>query len=282
MIGVLDILKIAGFNATPLSRLVRHQHDRYPAEELRRHGWLELYQSYQGRSVFHHVDQIVSFYGVGGTRAAFYGVYKVLRHGPASEGPTLSGCPWSQEWHHEARFFYELERDARFDDLRDRVIVDWGPGTRSWIQKATNKPVLELQEPGRRLPPFDDYLEFSLTYGELQDLFAHEEAHREWRAHLSAVGGVYLILAEGSGHMYVGSATGEGGIWARWRHYARTGHGGNMLLRDLIARDPAYPNQFRFSVLQIVPKTMARDEVVRREALYKRKLGTRATGLNLN
>jgi hypothetical protein len=162
------------------------------------------------------------------------------------------------------------------------VIVDWGPGTRSWIQKATNKPVLELQEPGRRLPPFEDYLEFGLTYCELQDLFAHEEAHREWRAHLSAVGGVYLILAEGSGHMYVGSATGEGGIWARWRPYARTGHGGNILLRDLIAQDPAYPNQFRFSVLQILPKTMARDEVVRREALYKRKLGTRATGLNLN
>jgi hypothetical protein len=35
-------------------------------------------------------------------------------------------------------------------------------------------------------------------------------------------------------------------------------------------------------VLQILPKTMARDEVVRREALYKHKLGTRATGLNLN
>jgi len=117
MIGVLDILKIAGFSATPRSRLVRHQHDRYPTEELRRHGWLELYQSYQGRSVFHHVDHIVSFYGVRGTRAAFYGVYKLLRHGPASEGRTLSGCPWSQEWHHEARFFYELERDGRFDDL---------------------------------------------------------------------------------------------------------------------------------------------------------------------
>ena len=45
MIGVFDILKIAGFSTTPRSRLVRHQHDRYLAEELRRHGWLELYQS---------------------------------------------------------------------------------------------------------------------------------------------------------------------------------------------------------------------------------------------
>jgi hypothetical protein len=82
--------------------------------------------------------------------------------------------------------------------------------------------------------------------------------------------------------MYVGSATGEGGIWARWRQYASSGHGGNSLLRDLIARDGTYPAQFRFSLLQILPKTMTRDEVIQREVLYKRKLGTRATGLNLN
>ncbi len=44
--------------------------------------------------------------------------------------------------------------------------------------------------------------------------------------------------------------------------------------------DPAYPAQFRFSVLQILPKTMTRAEILRRERLYKAKLGTRATGLN--
>jgi hypothetical protein len=93
MIAVLDILKIAGFSATPRSGLVRHQHDRYPAEELRRHGWLEPYQSNQGRSVFHHVDHIVACYGVHGTRAAFDGVYQVLCHRPASEGRTLSVVP---------------------------------------------------------------------------------------------------------------------------------------------------------------------------------------------
>jgi hypothetical protein len=132
------------------------------------------------------------------------------------------------------------------------------------------------------LPPFDDYLEFSLSYAQLRDLFANEEAHREWQARLSAVAGLYLILAEGSGDLYVGSASGEGGIWARWREYARSGHGGNALLRDLIRFDSSYPERFRFSMLQILPKTMSRDEVPRREALYKTKLGTRAKGLNLN
>jgi hypothetical protein len=69
---------------------------------------------------------------------------------------------------------------------------------------------------------------------------------------------------------------------ARWRESAKSGHGGNALLRDLIRLDLSYPERFRFSMLQILPKTMSRDEVLRREALYKTKRGTRAKGLNLN
>jgi hypothetical protein len=281
-LGVIDILKLAGLTLTPHCRFVRHQDDGYPVEELRRRDWLELYQSYQGRPIFHKVNQFVSFYGLPGTRAAFYGVYKVLGHWPAPEGTVIAECPWFEKWQQEARFFYDLECDSRFDELRDRLVIDWGRATRSWVQKPTNKPLLEIQEPGRRLPPFDDYLEFSLSYAQLRDLFANEEAHREWRARLSAVAGVYLILAEGSGDLYVGSASGEGGRWARWREYAKSGHGGNALLRDLIRLDSSYPERFRFSMLQILPKTMSRDEVLRREALYKTKLGTRGKGLNLN
>lgn len=142
--------------------------------------------------------------------------------------------------------------------------------------------MLEIKEPGRKLPPFDDYLEFSLTYAQLRDLFNNEEAHRDWRIPLSAVAGIYLILAQASGDLYVGSAYGESGIWGRWRNYASSGNGGNVRLRELITSNSAYPEQFRFSVLQILPKTMAREEVLKREMLYKNKLGTRATGLNSN
>jgi hypothetical protein len=281
-LGLLDILRVAGFAAEAPCKLVRHQDDRFPVDELRRRDWLELYQSYQSRPIFHEVKQLVSFYGLSGTRAGFFGVYRVLGHRPAAQGPIPTECPWSQSWNRTSRFFYDLDRDTRFDDLRHRLIIDWGPGTRTWVQNATNKAVLEIQEPGRRLPPFDDYLEFSLTYAQLKDLFANEEAHREWRARLSAVGGIYLILAETSGDLYVGSASGEEGIWGRWRQYAISGDAGNALLRKLIKSDPAYPDRFRLSLLQILPKTMARDEILRREVLYKAKLGSRAKGLNLN
>ena len=281
-LGLVDILKFASFDPTLPTKLVRHQDRRYPVEELRRRGWLELYQSYQGKPKFHGVKQIVSFYGLSGTRAGFFGVYKVFGYRSASQGRTLAPRDWPQKWTEGAQFFYDLERDPRFDDLRDRLIIDWGLGTLAWVQKLDNKPVLEILEPGRKLPPFVDYLEFSLTHAELKDLFENEGAHRDWRIPLSAVAGVYLILAEGSGDLYVGSASGESGIWGRWRKYAISGDGGNIRLRELIRSDSDYPEQFRFSVLQILPKTMALDEVLQRETLYKLKLGTRATGLNSN
>jgi hypothetical protein len=280
-LGLIDILRLAGFDTNLKTRLVRHQERRLM--ELRRNDWLELYQSYQSKPKFHGVEQIVSFYGLSGTRAGFYGVYRVLGHRPASQGIKLVECEWSLEWGAMGDgFFYDLERDQRFDDLRDRMVIEWGPGTLAWVQKLDNKPVLEIKEPGRKLPPFEDYLEFSLTHAQLKDLFGNEEAHRDWRVPLSAVAGVYLILAQGSGHLYVGSAYGESGIWGRWRNYAHSGDGGNVQLRELIRENSTYPRQFRFSVLQILPKTMAREEVLKREALYKEKFGTRATGLNSN
>ena len=285
-LGVVDLLALAGFDRTASAKMVRHQHDKYPVRELLRHGWFELYQAYQGKPFFDKVEYVVSFSGLTGTLARFEGVFRIRGFTRAAEGDTPPDCPWAQEWKNSCGAmkgggrFYDLKRVPGFEDLEDRITIDWGPGTRSWYQHLTNKPVVELTPKGRRLPPFDDYLEFSLSYAELRELFASPDAHREWRARLEAVGGIYLILAESTGEQYVGSASGSGGIWQRWQNYAQSGHGGNAKLRKLIAADPASPNNFRFSILQIAPKTIGRDALLKREARFMDKLGSRAHGLN--
>ncbi len=290
-IRLLDVLSLAGFDPTLRTKLVRHKDRRFSVESLRQNDskgrpWLEIYQAYQANPVFHRVQQIVSCYGLSGARAGFYGVYKVLGHVPANEGMEI---PRGQEWGNGCKFFYKLERNPQFDTFRDRLIVDWGKGTinwQVWLNQKNNKEVLEMLPPGRSLPPFVDYLKFSLTYRQLRDLFRNEEAHRDWKNPLSAVSGIYLVLAETSGDMYVGSASGTSGIWGRWRVYARpgpdSGHGGNDQLRKLIAGDSGYPEGFRFSVLQILPISTASTEVIQWEQLYKQKLGSRAIGLNSN
>jgi hypothetical protein len=282
ILGLIDILKMAGFDERKTAKLVRHQSRYDSMEELRRNDWLEVYQSYQARSVFHGIEQIISFYGLSTNRAGFYGVYRVLGHKSPNDGADLPGCPSLTRWRSDCTFFYILDRDKRFDDFRDRIIIDWGRAALSWHQKLKNKPIVEILPPGRKLQPFGDFLEFSLTHAQLKDLFENEEAHRDWKIPLSNVAGVYLILAQKTGHLYIGSAYGATGFWGRWQQYAKTGDGGNVKIRKLIESDPDYPASFLFSILHILPRSMSKDAVIQRETEYKIKLGTRAIGLNSN
>jgi hypothetical protein len=284
-LGLLDVLGLAGFEGDPGDRIVRHQHGRYPVAELLAGGLLETYQAYQSRPVFHRATHVITLYGLQtGTKARFFGVFRVEGWKDPKKTKSRTGHPWEAEWRGSTRYFYALTREPGFEHLEERVVVDWGPGALAWCQqfKKANKPIVEVTAPGRKLPQFADYLEFSLSHTDLMDLYREEDAHPEWRSRLSAVAGVYLILAEASGELYIGSATGAEGIWGRWRVYARTGHGNNDMLRRLVDSDKRYPKAFRFSVLQIVPKSMTREDVISREARFKMKLGSRAHGLNLN
>ena len=280
-LGIVDLLKVFGFDDRLKAKLVRHQDTRLDVADLIRDGWFELYQSLQAKPIFKNCHQIVSFIGDGSCRARLVGVYRVLRHGPASKSLIPSDCPY-QQWGATSKHYYNLERCPEFANLEGRVVIDWGSGAIAWPQHLKNKPIIEIFPKGRILEPFRDYLDFSLSYHELTELVAKAHAHRDWMASLSAVAGVYLVLAQPTGHQYVGSAYGVGGIWARWSHYAATGHGGNTKLRALLKSDAAYPSAFRFSIVQVLPKTTAAAEVIRRESLYKAKLGSRAIGLNLN
>ena len=191
ILGLIDILKIAGFDERKTTKLVRHQSRYDSMEELRRNDWLEVYQSYQTRSVFHTVKQIVSFYGLSSNRACFYGGYSVLGHKPSNDGVDLPGCPSLTRWRNDCEFFYILDRDKRFDDFRDRIIIDWGRAALSWHQKLKNELIVEILPPGRKLQPFGGFSEFSLTHAQLKDLFENEEAHRDWKIPLSKVAGFH-------------------------------------------------------------------------------------------
>lgn len=97
-----------------------------------------------------------------------------------------------------------------------------------------------------------------------------------WQATLSQWRGIYVIVDQSSGQQYVGSAYGSENILARWRQYASSGHGGNVGLRG---REAA---EFHFAILERVSPDMPAEEVIRLEATWKKRLGTREFGLNAN
>lgn len=277
---MLDLLERCGFDRSCRAKLVRHQSKKYDIQELIRKGWLDAYQQFQTRPIFKGLDCIVSFVGFDGTKARLIGVFGVQELIPPDERTIPYDCPY-QEWLDD-EYCYHLEKRPGFEFLENRLVIDWGRGSRSWSQWLTDRHVLEILPEGQRLPVFKDYLDFTLTFDDLRFLVDHVDAHREWKARLSAVAGIYLILDTCTGNQYVGSAHGTEGIWGRWAQYATNGHGGNEALRKLTEANPAYSGCFTFSILQILPVTTSRKEVVELEQRLKVKLGTRATGLNLN
>lgn len=94
-----------------------------------------------------------------------------------------------------------------------------------------------------------------------------------WQEVLKSVKGVYLLVCKETGKQYVGSAKGEESLWGRFLDYARTGHGGNVELRQRGSR------QYRVTVLEVVNSDTGIERV---EEAWKQKLMSRKFGLNKN
>lgn len=282
MLALEHLLQPFGLDISRRTKLVRHQDQRIDLGALYRAGQFNIYQSFQSRPVFSKCDQIVSFLGDVGTHAVFVGVY----HVEGVTGPCPGKLPDGflfPDMNVSNHYLYSLTRDERFDDLKDRLVIDWGKATRSWVQKfrPAAKAVVEVLPKGY-VKEFPGFLDFVLRFDELRAIVANPVVNREWHRMLGSVAGVYLVLDTLTGHQYVGSAHGEGGIIRRWSHYARTGHGGNEQLKALLVERPNAREDLQFSVLQTLSPSLTAREVIAYEVLHKNKLGTRAHGLNSN
>lgn len=282
MLNLASILTSFGFDPHTPTKLVRHQDNRYDVEMLHREGHLDFYQSIQGRLVFDGCTRLVSFLGRPGTSAVFVGVYDVL----GVEGPSTFALPQGfpiQNLGTENCYRYSLRRDMKFDGLAGRLIIDWGSGTRSWVQhyRDGSRPIIEVLPEGY-VHEFPGFMDVVLNYHDLVKVIRHRDAHREWHRMLRSVAGIYLILDTKTGDQYVGSAYGMGGILARWRTYVENVHGGNRQLQELIEQRPQLARDLQFAILQTLPTTLTPLEVIAHEVRHKKKLGTRAHGLNSN
>lgn len=140
-----------------------------------------------------------------------------------------------------------------------------------------------LSEPwsGRTFPGYED---IDLPFRELETLIGKDKP--DWKSALENVKGIYLITDTASGKRYVGKASGDQGIWARWSNYVATGHGGNTELRRLIGgrRGIEYArDNFRFVLLEHRAMRTSDEVVDMREQFWKGALQTLGKfGLNRN
>lgn len=251
-------------------RLVRHQDQRsigsctpYNLWRLG-NGSLELYQQIQRRKPFSVGDLLATFVVTPSKDTLFIGLYSVHGLGVAPEG-TIDPVAQADRTGFN---FYDIQRENRFSHYAGKLVVDWGKGFRTWVQRAgrKDKAVLEV----RRKDKEDDFPGFTTFVWDINQIAA---VPLNWQAVLKSVKGVYLLVCKETGKQYVGSAKGDESLWGRFIDYATTGHGGNVELKRRGAKG------YQVTVLEVVNSDTG---IERTEEAWKKKLMTRQFGLNRN
>lgn len=279
MVSFHKILDIYGINPAKV-RLVRHGNAEIPIlktfqEDI---NLLEVYQSYQSPRKYGDASCIAVFAPHHKTTALFLCLWDIqgyIENSNFTEKMLLELRQYSlpECWFND-HVRYVLKKNDILNELSERLVIEWGGATVSWVQ-TKDKEIVELK--GKKsVGEFQSYSQVNLSYQNLKNMIQFPDTNFTWIKALSSVNGVYLIQDTFSGKLYVGSAYGEQGLYGRWSVYAKNGHGGNLELRNL---DPEY---FVFSILEIVPATTTADGVVECENRWKNKLGSRKFGLNKN
>ncbi len=192
-------------------------------------------------------------------------------------------CEWIEE---HGMNCYHLNRRASTSEMEGRLIVRFErTGRQSYLlgeNWSSVIKVVEIRPEKMQIAAFPGYSSTMLTKPHL-DIVVRQEIE-SWRSALASVAGVYVIADRHTGKLYVGSATGVGGIWSRWCAYSSTGHGNNVELVELLAREGAsYADNFQYGVLEIADTHTSVDEILRRESHWKDMLCTRVPhGYNAN
>jgi len=109
---------------------------------------------------------------------------------------------------------FNTRRVERFDEYSGRLVIDWGDGTRAWVQRAEkqDKRILEIRKT-KQDPDFPGYLKLQISLEQVEGLYT------SWIQVLRNARGIYLLVRRKTGQQYVGSASGSDGFLGRWLSY---------------------------------------------------------------
>lgn len=210
----------------------------------------------------------LNFLATSGRRARFLTAFE--NHGEILDDRT------------ENKRFFDLQPSEVFAAHRHRLVVEWTADTVNWAktgEQALTMPVVEIAD--AQTEPFPGFDSLIIGFNELQAVI-NDDRYREWRGALSSVQGIYLIADTSIGKLYVGKADGSERFLGRWSEYARTGHGGNIALRELDSLNLSHRRYFQFSILQVFSPSAPAAQVDAAEVHFKKALLTRQFGLNRN
>lgn len=286
-----DLLKQQGYDSR---RVIVMRHRPKEPELNKVFPWIaeehptafNAYQQCHGKKVEKALltaDYIASFVGIDPGTADFVGLYRIAGHKPlthdeywqSASRAILRKHGLSADGHEDQELMleFDLQLTGFYASWKGKLRISWPPPERSWWRRAQNNvmPVLSIVDESRFDLAIPHWWELVRSWDELALMPESVRARiSQWRA-------IYYIHDKSDGLGYVGSAYGTENLLGRWLNYAKTGHGGNRLLRS------RNPENFVFSILQLVPHDTTGEDLVRLESSWKQRLHSRhPTGLNDN
>ena len=292
-----DLIKLEGLDYENLKfKVVRHKMNRKGWEDFDNlirfdNALLSAFAGSQERLVYKDADIILTFVALPGTKALFRTAH--INHGQISFNqykkyykgykPFLNYRKINSKEENilDDLYFYKLEDSNLLETYKNRLVIEWGKSTVSWVQSSVEKEVTEIYPKGF-VSLFPGWDKVHLSHKELSEIINNPDGNKDWYEYLSRHSGVYVIFDSTTGNQYVGSASGGSGIWSRWEGYVKTGHNGNKGLKALAKNNPDFANNFTYSLHHVFPRTVSKNDVLYYESLLKNKLGSRAFGLNEN
>ena len=220
---------------------------------------------------------LAAFIGDRPGRAVFVGLYRCVGHRITSVADRRKIASWTALTDYgitdkgQDQIWFDLKRTRHFAEWSGKLVIEW-KSERSWSRWADKNvfEILAINEESVFAEELPNWRDMVLSWNDLKIIPTRwRNALREWR-------GIYFIFDVSQNKGYVGSAYGSENICGRWENYAKTGHGGNKLLRD------CKPENLRFSILERLSPDTPADETIQRENTWKERLHTRQYGLNVN
>jgi hypothetical protein len=272
MLKLVDLIRLAGVDLGDYKIHCAIDNKRGSGRPLQEYfaGTFELGQSQQSHKNF-ECDNVLSLINLSNSRRWLYvGVYRVNDVRPARK--------WSG-------FIYDLTRLSGLEHLDGRTVINFDKTFRaSYLVGAkheNNLIVNSIREERLSIADFPGFNAVRLSFELLKAVIRQDNP--SWRSALANISGVYVITDTETGLQYVGSAYGGVGLWQRWSAYAKSGHGGNKELRDLLRDNGVdYAKHFQFSLVEVCDINASSDYIISRESHWKDVLMSREFGLNAN
>jgi hypothetical protein len=152
----------------------------------------------------------------------------------------INGEPREVSKENKITYYYDTTLLENQEDHIGRLVLQFDKGFRaSYLlgEKYLKQiAIVQILEERKTIGEFPGFNKVRISHQELERIIRLNE--KSWVGALSSVKGVYLITDQSNGKQYVGSATGNEGIWSRWLSYSTSGHGGNKELLAILKDAP--------------------------------------------